>query len=42
MDVRGHLEDGLDVPLGGALVVRLGEALGRDQLVLELGGVPVG
>jgi hypothetical protein len=36
-----HLEHGLYVTLGGALVVRLGEALGRDQLVLQLGRVPV-
>ena len=36
-----HLEGGLDVALGGALVVRLGEPLGGDQLVLELGRVAV-
>ena len=37
-----HPEDVLDVALGGSLVMRLGEPLGRDQLVLELGGVAVG
>ena len=36
-----HLEDGLDVTLSRALVVGLGEALGSDQLVLQLGGVPM-
>ena len=34
--------DGLHVALGRPLVVGLGEALGGDQLVLELGGVAVG
>ncbi len=37
-----HLDRGLDVALGRALVVGLGEALGRDQLVLERRGVAVG
>ncbi len=36
-----HVQNDLDVALGGALVVRLGETLGRHQLVLELGGVAV-
>ena len=36
-----YLEDRLDVALRGPLVVRLGEPLGRDQLVLQLGGVAV-
>jgi hypothetical protein len=36
-----HLQRRLHVALGGTLVVGLGEPLGGDQLVLELGRVPV-
>ncbi len=36
-----HPERELHVALGGALVMRLGESLGRDQLVLQLGRVAV-
>jgi hypothetical protein len=41
MGLSKHPERDLGVTLGGALVVGLAEALGRDQPVLELGGVAV-
>ena len=48
MRLGKHSERHLGVALGGALVMGLAEALGRDQSVLELGrvavaqGIPVG